>query len=137
MFVTGPTGCGKTHLAAGIVRALIEVGKRASFRRAADLYAQVRASYGAMDDLSETAILAGYCGSPILVLDDLASGSLSDHERRIALEVIDRRGNDERPTIITSNWTIDEISSKMDERIASRLRSYKFIGFKGHDRRAK
>lgn len=137
LFMTGPTGSGKTHLAAAIIRARFELGGKASFRRAADLYAQVRASYGAFDELSETAILAGYCGVPLLVLDDLASGSLSDHERRIALEVIDRRMNNGLPTIVTTNWTCEEIGAKMDERIGSRLAAYESIAFKTRDRRKK
>jgi DNA replication protein DnaC len=135
LFITGPTGSGKTHLAAAIVRARFLTGQRASFRRASELYAQVRGSYGADAELSESAILAGYRGSPMLVLDDLAAGSLSDHERRIALEIIDSRGNDCLPTIVTSNWTLEAIAEKMDERIASRLREYRPFAFAGADKR--
>lgn len=136
LFIVGPTGSGKTHLAAAIVRALYETGKKASFRRASEMYLQIRHSYNGTE-LSETALLAGYCGTPMLVLDDVAAGSLSDHERRIALEVIDRRGNNERPTVVTSNLSIEEIREKMDERISSRLSAYQVVAFRTADRRKK
>ena len=56
-----------------------------------------------------------------LVLDDLGAGSLSDCERRYTLELIDTRLNKLRPTIVTSNWNLQEIAERMDDRIASRL----------------
>lgn len=134
LFIVGPTGSGKTHLAAAIVRMMYSVGKKASFRRASELYLQIRHSYDG-SYLSETAILAGYRGTPMLVLDDIAAGSLSDHERRVALEVIDSRGNDMRPTVVTSNLSLEDIREKMDERISSRLGAYQKIALITADRR--
>lgn len=134
LFAGGPAGTGKTHLCAGILRARYESWQNARFVRAAELYMEVRNCYKS-DDVNEQALLARFTDSPLLILDDLGAGSLSDHERRIALEILDRRLNDVRPTVVTSNWTIEEIGSKMDERIASRLSSFKVIGFTGKDRR--
>lgn len=136
LLITGPAGVGKTHLAAGLVRALIETGKRVVFKRASELYIEIRKSYDGTG-LSEEAILANYCEAAMLVLDDLGAGSISDHERRIALEVIDRRGNYMRPTVITSNRTAAEIGELMDERIGSRLGAYQVIAITGRDRRKK
>lgn len=137
IFIIGPTGCGKTHLMAAMLRMLYEQRKKATFRRATDLYLQVRHTYGGDTGLTETAILAGYRATPMLFLDDVASGSLSDHERRIALEVIDSRGNDARPTVVTSNLSLDEIRENMDERISSRLSGYTQLALTGKDRRRK
>jgi DNA replication protein DnaC len=134
LFIGGPAGSGKTHLCAGIVRAKIETGDRALFRRAADLYLQVRESYGA-HETTEAFILEQYCRPQVLIIDDIGAGSLSDYERRILLEIIDRRLNELYPTVVTSNWTIGEIGAKIDERLASRLKNFRVIGFTGKDRR--
>lgn len=123
MLILGPTGSGKTHLACALVRELFEMGERPVFLRAADLYLEVRRSYGEWDG-DETAIIGAYSSAPVLVLDDIGAGSLSDHERRILLEVVDRRGNTLLPTVVTTNMGLADIAKLMDERISSRLRDY-------------
>jgi len=73
--------------------------------------------------------------SRFLVLDDLGAGSLSDCERRYTLELIDTRLNSMRPTIVTSNWNLEEISERMDDRVASRLAGFAALELAGKDRR--
>jgi DNA replication protein DnaC len=136
MVLIGEAGSGKTHLACAIVRALYEIGKKAKFCRASDLYLEIRQSYHG-HDLGEMAIMARYCSTPTLILDDIGAGSLSDHERRILLDVLDRRGNDCRPTVVTTNLSLDQIRGLMDERISSRLKEYLAVAFTGADRRGK
>src|SRR5262249_58728642 len=92
-----------------------------------------RSSYGW--DTSEEAALRDYLQPGILILDDLGAGSLSDHERRYTLEVLDRRINHLRPTVVTSNLSLKQISEHMDERIGSRLWSFQLIPFEGPDKR--
>jgi DNA replication protein DnaC len=133
LLLCGPAGTGKTHLAAAIVRARVEAGKPVAFRRAADLYQAIRDSYD--QGFSEASVLSGYAEAPLLVLDDLGAGSLSDHERRFTLEVLDRRLNALRPTIVTTNWQLKDIRERMDERVASRLSSFTLLVFTGKDKR--
>jgi DNA replication protein DnaC len=80
-------------------------------------------------------VLTRLTDAEFLVLDDVGAGSLSDHERRSTLHLLDRRINHLRPTIITSNLTVDEIGRAMDERIASRLNSFTAVALTGRDRR--
>lgn len=68
-------------------------------------------------------------------MDDLGAGSLSDHERRCTLELLDRRLDAMRPTVVTTNWTIEQIGERMDERIASRLGGFVVMAFTGGDQR--
>jgi hypothetical protein len=136
LFVHGTAGSGKTHLAAAIFIDLVQHRQRVRFRRAAQLFQSIRDSYG-QEDVSEEEVLRDYIEPKFLVLDDLGTGSLSDHERRYSLEVIDRRGNDQKPTIITTNWTLKQIVERLDERVASRLSGYTLMNFEGKDRRSK
>jgi DNA replication protein DnaC len=125
LFIVGPVGSGKTHLAAAILRSRYEIGKSAKFVRAANLYRAIRESYQVgYIGLTEEQILNTYGTSEFLIIDDLAAGSLSDHERRIALEVIDIRMNRLLQTVVTSNLLVEDIRKQMDERIASRLQSF-------------
>lgn len=137
LLLTGGPGAGKTYLAAAIFITVVNARQTSiKFKRAAQLFQAIRDSYG-QEDVSEEEILGDYIKPRFLVLDDLGAGSLSDHERRYTLEVIDRRLNAERPTIITTNLTLAEISERMDERIASRLSGYTLLKFTGEDRRGK
>jgi DNA replication protein DnaC len=133
LLLQGPAGTGKTHLAAAVVRARIEAGRRAIFRRAADLYTALRETF--RGNGSEENVLREYTEGPLLVLDDLGAGSLSDHERRATLEVLDRRLSHLRPTVVTTNLTLSEVEARLDDRVASRLSTLTRLELTGRDRR--
>jgi DNA replication protein DnaC len=134
----GPTGSGKTWLAAAIVSALIQSGKTVVFKSAADFYEDLRAAFSSTNaDVTERAVMSKLTGVAFVVLDDLGAGSLSDHERRSTLHLLDRRLNYLRPTIVTTNLTVEQVGKLMDERIASRLGGFTRIAVTGCDRRRK
>lgn len=133
LLLCGPAGTGKTHLAAAITRACIELGKPIMFGRAADLFQGIRQTYD--QGFTEEGVLAEYAKARLLVLDDLGAGALTDFERRYTLEVLDRRLNAMLPTIVTTNWSLAQIREQMDERIASRLSGFTLLAFAGRDRR--
>jgi DNA replication protein DnaC len=121
-------------MATAIVRFMVERGKPVLFKRATELYSSIRKSYNA-PDMNEEDVMREYVQAPLLVLDDLGAGSLSDHERRCTLELLDGRLDALRPTVATTNWTIEEIRERMDERIASRLSGFVVMAFTGRDLR--
>lgn len=133
LLLCGPAGCGKTFLSAAIVRERIETRRKCAFRRMAQLYADLREAFRA--DTAESEVLRPYIDSEMIVLDDLGAGALSDFERRAALDVVDARLNSLRPTIVTTNLDLDEISAKLDDRLASRLSTYEMLRLAGADRR--
>lgn len=136
LLLMGPCGTGKTYLAAAIVAEAIRHGKPtrdAAFKRCPDLYAALRESY--RTSASEESVLSAYLSPKLLVLDDLGAGSLSDHERRFTLEILDRRQNAMLPTVVTSNWDLARISEQLDDRIASRLSGFQRLVLGTKDRR--
>ena len=135
LFIPGEPGTGKTYLAAAIVRALVESRRQVQFRRAAQFFFEIRQAFH--NNSSESLILDPLTSVRVLVLDDLGAGSLSDFERRSTLELLDCRWNALRPTIVTSNWTLQKISDLMDDRIASRLASFTTLKLVGEDWRVR
>lgn len=133
LFLTGPTGSGKTHLAAAIVRVLVELRQSVIFLVAKDLYQNVRLCYS--QNLSEINLLANYKSPRYLIWDDLGAGAISEYERRVTLDVLESRINDCKPTIITSNWGLEKFALNMDERIASRIGAFRALEFAPRDRR--
>lgn len=133
LLLFGPTGTGKTWTAAALTRFFIEAGRSVLWCSAAEFFRELRDSYD--QNRSETAILTAYASAPILVLDDLGSGSGSDFERRCAVELMERRTNRLLPTVVTTNWTLGEIAERLDDRLASRLSMFVRMEFSGPDLR--
>lgn len=79
---------------------------------------------------SELDIVDSYSEIPLLVIDDIFSSKEKgdrDFERRILLDILDRRTDyNIKPTILTGNLTLDEIAN-IDTRIASRLNNKMLI----------
>jgi DNA replication protein DnaC len=136
IFLTGLSGRGKTWFSAGIVRALVGAGKKVLFISAEDFYLKLRSGFDNPGS-SEVSILSQFSDVEFLVLDDVGAGSLSDYERRSTLRLLDNRTNYLRPTIVTSNLTLEGIAEKLDERIASRLSGFAHIVMTGRDRRGR
>jgi DNA replication protein DnaC len=132
----GPTGTGKTYLAAALVRAEIECGRSATFRRCADLYLELRRTFKNNREETEFEVIRQYAEARLLFLDDFASGSLSDYERRSILELLDARWCSKRGTVCTTNLSLDEIAA-WDDRLGSRFRSFIPVVLGGRDRRAR
>lgn len=135
LFVTGACGTGKTHLAAAIVRHLTVKRVGVIFKRSADFYREVRELFRTDSAATECAIMSPLEKTRFLIFDDLGAGSLSDCERRYTLELLDTRLNQMRPTVVTSNWNLQQIADKMDDRIASRLAGFVALELAGKDRR--
>jgi len=135
LLLMGPTGTGKTFVACAIVRSLIESSRSVVFQSAGDFFEDLRATFN-RTDITERSVLSRLADPEFLVLDDLGAGSLSDHERRSTLTLLDRRLNNLRPTIVTTNFPLDWIASSMDDRIASRLSVFRKVAITGRDRRA-
>ncbi len=133
LLLAGGTGTGKTYLAAAVLRRHMEQGHRAAFRRCPEFYSALRDVYRTGD--AEASVTEPLYGTPLLVLDDVGAGSLSDYERRSTLEVLDQRMNRMLPTVVTTNWSIGKIAELLDERIASRLAAFTALELQGHDQR--
>jgi hypothetical protein len=133
LFIFGGVGRGKTHLASGIFRYLVEAWTHVVFQRCAKFYEDVRETF--RTNSSEGAVLNPLERVRFLIFDDLGAGKLSDYERRLALELIEQRINSNRPTVVTTNWSLDQISELMDDRIASRLSLFTQLKLTGEDLR--
>ena len=75
----GPYGVGKTHLAVGILKAVIrKTGAKGYFFETPELLRQVRNTYNAQVDETEMGVLKPILEADILVLDDLGTEKTSE-----------------------------------------------------------
>lgn len=122
----GPCGVGKTHLAVAALRALIEKGVPCLFYEFGVLLKEIQASYDPASQTPESNILAPVYEAEVLVLDELGAMRPTAWVLDIMTQIIGRRYNDKKLTILTTNYQdapagpTDEV---LEERIGVRLRS--------------
>jgi DNA replication protein DnaC len=126
LLLAGPCGVGKTHLGVAILRGLIEKGVPCLFYEFGSLLKEIQDSYNAASQTSELKVLAPVYEAEVLVLDELGAVKPTDWVRDTMVQVIGRRYNDKKLTILTTNYA-DERASPSDEtledRVGVRLRS--------------
>jgi DNA replication protein DnaC len=120
VFCGGP-GSGKTHLACGIVRDVVRRGGEAHFVTASNLLLEIRDTFTGNSGKREKEIVSKYVEMPLLVLDDLGAEKTTEWSITTLLLIIDGRYSNCRPTIVTTNLSLDEIDKHVSPRIASRL----------------
>ena len=144
LFLYGEPGTGKTFLAALIAQEYIKQGRTVLFIDVPKLLNQLRASFakGAEDTIESKMELLEKVD--VLILDDIGTENLTEWAVERLYLVINERYNNERQTLITSNYTLNELAGRMNlgkdgktgDRIASRLRQMcKVASLKGSDRR--
>jgi DNA replication protein DnaC len=95
----GQPGCGKTHLAAGIGRALIEKGLRVLFVRTTDLVQRLQV---ARRELALEAAIAKLDKFHLLIMDDIGYVRKDQSETSVLFELICAR-YERRSILITAN----------------------------------
>ena len=105
LLLTGSIGVGKTHLAVGILQALIaERGAQGLFFDYRDLLKQVQNSYNRTVEATELEVLRPVFEAEVLVLDELGASKPTDWVWDTVAHILNTRYNDRRTTIITTNY---------------------------------
>ena len=105
--IFGPSGVGKTHLAAGLARSLVELGKRAKFLAATTLVQQLQQ---AKLQLQLPATLKKLDHFDLLVIDDLGYVKKSEAETSVLFELIAHR-YERKSLLVTANQPFSQWDS--------------------------
>lgn len=114
----GKTGLGKTFLSSCIAKELISQGWNVVYGSMLKLMRQVederfhRAEGDTMSIMLE---------ADLLILDDLGSEFQTQFTDSVLYELINERINERRPTLISTNLTVNEVGKKYNDRIVSRI----------------
>jgi DNA replication protein DnaC len=120
LFLCGPCGTGKTHLAVGVLLELKRLRFSGQFASAQELIMECRDSFrGQSDDLSS--ILDKYTDADALLLDDLGTEKTTEFVRETIFVLIDRFYRNEKLLIVTSNFNLGDLAERLGERTADRL----------------
>lgn len=125
MYLYGKNGRGKTHAACQIAKAFLikntysdghvmRCWKSMQFLTVQQMFSSLRSSWGKMA-ASEKDMFARWAGVDLLVLDDLGKGVPSEWAAENIFDLIDRRWSNDRPMVITSQYTTTEIADRYEK----------------------
>jgi DNA replication protein DnaC len=100
----GPSGVGKTHLAVAALRQLMARGHQVRFYDYRELLKEIQNSYNADDPSSESSVMRPVLDAEILLLDDIGAGKPSDWVMETVGHILNKRYNEKRVTLLTTNY---------------------------------
>jgi DNA replication protein DnaC len=140
VFIGGKCGVGKTHLSVGLLKKWAKehtikfINEKnvdsatffshncfhPEFLASVDLFFELKSTFNS-NTTDEMDVIKKYVETPLLVIDDVGAEKVSDWSRQMFYLLIDRRYRNMKPTIITSNLSLQQIAELIDERISSRI----------------
>ena len=129
----GGVGLGKTHLSLAIAGKVISKGYGVVYGSAQNFFSTIENEhFGRGEDKQYTLDLLKSCD--LLILDDIGTEFITPFTTAVFYDIINTRLLMRRPTIISTNLSIDGIGERYDERITSRLSgNYTRVQFFGSD----
>ena len=129
----GPPGVGKTHLAVGIIKSLMNLkAVPCLFRTFPELLKEIQNSYSPISQSSEFSLLSPVLDTEVLVLDELGAQTPSSWVKDTVSYIINYRYGENKVTIFTTNYldkdepsggTKASASYTLAERIGVQMRS--------------
>jgi len=113
-FIGGQVGCGKTYICTAIAVLLLKTGIRTHYMRWRDEIMRLKARTLEADYVS---LINELQTVPLLYIDDFfhADGEPSTADIQLAFSIIDERYSKGRLTIISSEWSLEQISERCED----------------------
>jgi len=104
LLIIGPSGVGKTHLAVAAIKQLIGKSIHCLFCDYRELLKRIQNSYNPAEQTTELGLLTPVLETEVLLLDDLGAVKPSEWVWDTVSLILNTRYNDNRTTIISSNF---------------------------------
>lgn len=133
LLFSGDTGLGKTFLSACIARTVADNGYSVMYETAGHLFAKLERAKFAGDEQARRES-EKFQACDLLIVDDLGTEMPGQFTTAALYSLLNDRLLAGKPTIISTNLTLEEFERRYSRQIASRLRgSYVRVPFVGED----
>ena len=116
-FISGNSGCGKTHITTAICGSLMLKCNRLHYMKWREDSTKLKSL---INDSRYAEEISKLKRVPVLYIDDLFKGAVTEADIKLAFEIINERYGNRMPTLFSSERNINEIA-EIDEAIAGRI----------------
>lgn len=117
LVITGPTGTGKTYCAKLIQHELTQKGFNVQITSTFNLIKRMKDYLFGQD----ANVLNDFFESDLLIIDDLGAEPSIKNSDELLHTVINERYSENKPFIVTTNLTKDQVSTRYEDRILGRI----------------
>lgn len=112
LYICGPIGTGKTHLASSIAKGLCDSLVNVRITSTLDILADIRSSFGTKSfDEDDVFRSLSKCG--VLVIDDLGKEAPTEWVLSMLYRVVNDRYDNLKPMVVTSNYRKSELAKRL------------------------
>jgi len=138
MFITGGAGVGKTVLMAGIVKEILKNReKEVKWISYSGFIMELQSLFRKDDEITpfeRAEEIASFPGA--LAIDDIGAEKITAFVQQITYYIINHREQEMLHTLITSNFSLQQIDDQIDTRVSSRIGGMcQIVRLTGKDRR--
>lgn len=124
IYMTGPYGCGKTHLAAAVANEIYENTKDLTFITLRELGQEIHDSIG---DNSMPHVLSGYMNKEIMFIDDFQPDNISAWAMKQVFDIIEDRMLRRKRTVFTSVLPVSKLRKRLKTRLGNSKLCYELV----------
>ncbi len=117
IYLYGDKGTGKTHIVACIVNELLKKRYRVLFTNFFEITKDIKATYNRISTINESDLINEIVEVDFLIIDDIGTESLKKNGEDTWIQekiydVLNKRYNERKPTIFTSNNSLKELANE-------------------------
>lgn len=116
LYLEGPRGTGKTHLAIAIALAIINTGVPVICKTSIDILGDIKRCYERNSEVTEEEVLEAYKTVDLLIIDDLGKEQVTEWSVPVLYSILNERYEALLPTIITTNYNTTALAEKLSAK---------------------
>jgi hypothetical protein len=135
LYISGSNGIGKTHLMWSACNMLIAADKTVHYCSLKQILDDIKNTYDAESAIQTAGVKRKYIDIGVLFIDEFEKDGWTDWASNEIFEILNERGMQNRPTMICSNKSLQELEFDKFKSMISRFQTGMIVSMSGEDMR--